>query len=84
MARKSQTFTATFHHAERIGCSTNGNPTWLLHTSEGTFRTQSDTGLGYEVANHDRTPERGGWRDREVRFTATPAGRVWDMKLVDA
>lgn len=85
MSRKQITFTATFYGAERLTNSTNGNPRWKLSTSEGTYRTQSDASLGYDVDNHNGRPEHTdrSWRGREVEFTATPAGRVWDWKLAN-
>lgn len=77
------TITATLYGADRHGCSVNGNPTWILRTSEGNLRTQSDAGIGYEVNNHTGRPEHNtsSWIGREVRFTLTRAGRVTDWKL---
>lgn len=77
---KSQTFTAIFEGATRRNGSVNGNPTWTLHTSEGDYRTQSDAALGYEVSNH--THSRHGLVGQLVTFTATLAGRVWNMEPV--
>ena len=77
--RRQVTFTATFHGATCKGSSVNGNPTWILHTSDGDYVTQSDASLGYSVSNH--THSTLGWIGREVTFTATPAGRVWNMEL---
>jgi hypothetical protein len=80
MARKSIEITATLHGATRKGASVNGNPTWILHTSEGDLVTQSDATIGYEVDNHTRRSD--SWIGREVVFTATPARRVWNWRLV--
>lgn len=38
--------------AERRNNSRNGNPTWALHTSEGTFLTAPDASLGYAIENY--------------------------------
>lgn len=82
MATKQIEFTATLTGATRIGSSVNGNPTWMLHTDAGDYRTQADAGLGYEVANHTGGP--GSWIGKRVTFTATPAGRVWAWRLAPA
>lgn len=44
---------------ERRNNSTNGNPTWALHTSEGTYLTALDASLGYSIENltNSRYPE---------------------------
>jgi hypothetical protein len=78
-SKAGRKFTATFHGATRHGASVNGNPTWILHTSEGDYRTQKDASLGYSVSNH--THSSLGWVGREVTFSATPSGRVFDMEL---
>jgi len=78
MARKIE-ITATFTGATRKGNTVNGNPTWILHTSEGDLRTQSDGAIGHEVTNHTGGPE--DWTGREVVFTVTGARRVYDWRL---
>jgi hypothetical protein len=72
-------FTATLLGATRKSNSTNGNPTWLLHTDAGDYGTEKDGAIGYEVANHTGGP--GNWIGKRVRFTATARGRVWDWTL---
>lgn len=79
---KSQEFTATLHGASRHGLSANGNPTWVLHTSEGDYRTQTDAALGYEVSNHAGGTDT--WIGKRVKFTATPTGRVYAWELVQS
>lgn len=74
----AQKFTATFHGATRATNSVNGNPTWVLHTSEGAYRTQSDASLGYSISNY--TGGSDSLIGQQVEFTATSAGRVYDMK----
>ena len=79
----ANTITATLHGATKHGLSTNGNPTWILHTDAGDLRTSSDAGIGYEISNHTGRPEhsRHSWVGREVTFKTTKAGRVWDWEL---
>lgn len=77
--RPETTFTATFHGATRKGNSVNGNPTWLLHTSEGDFTTQSDASLGYSVSNYiGRTGD--SLVGKRVKFTGTLTRRIWHME----
>ena len=72
-------FTATLYGATRKNNSTNGNPSWILHTSDGDYRTQTDAAIGYEVANHTGGP--GSWVNKSVTFTATSSQRVFAWKL---
>lgn len=78
MARSDQKFVATFYGATRHGTSVNGNPTWNLRTSEGVYRTQSDAGLGYSIGNYIGRSD-NALIGKRVEFTATKAGRVWNM-----
>jgi hypothetical protein len=79
---KDKKFTAVFKGADRLPNSSNGNPRWLLLTSEGNYGTEPDASLGYEVSNHLHSTL--GLVGKRVEFTATEsrAGRlrVWDMK----
>jgi hypothetical protein len=85
MSTKTTTVTATLNGATRLNNSVNGNPTWMLHTSEGDLRTSSDTAVSYEVSNHTGRPEHSpsSWVGRRVTFSTTRAGRVWDWSLAD-
>lgn len=77
--RNDITFTAIFHGAERLNNSTNGNPRWRLLTSEGSFNTDSDASVGYEVANFLHS--KYGVVGKLVTFTATKRGKyVWKME----
>ncbi len=71
-------FTATFISATRKGTSRNGNPTWDLVTSDGVFRTQTDSSVGYSVSNYTGGPD--SLIGQEVEFEATNARRVFGMK----
>lgn len=42
----------TIHAAIRRNNSVNGNPTWSLETSAGTFLTGTDAALGYSISNY--------------------------------
>jgi hypothetical protein len=81
MATTQLTVTATLYGATRKGASLSGNPIWILHTSEGDLRTQSDGQIGYTVTNH--TGRHDSWIDKRVEFTTTSAGRVWDWELAE-
>lgn len=83
MTRKSIEITATFNGATRINNSVNGNPTFILHTSEGDFRTSSDAGFAYAITNHTGRPEfsANSWIGKRVTLSATRAGRVYDWTL---
>lgn len=64
--------------------SVNGNPTYVLHTSEGDYRTQSDAALGYGIENYtnSRFPDTHVIGDDvpAVTLVATPTGRVWGIE----
>lgn len=70
------TYVKTIDHLERLNNSANGNPTWLVHFTDGTSaRTQSDAAVSYELDN----PE---FRDVPVEFKATAAGRIYGARPV--
>jgi hypothetical protein len=81
MASKGSIITTDLFSATRQGCSVNGNPRFDLHTSDGTYRTQSDAGISYEVYNIVRTIPRG--ETIPVILHTTPAGRVWNIIRAD-
>ena len=85
MASKGQTITATLNAVTRLNNSVNGNPTWMLHTSEGDLRTSSDASIGYEIGNHSGRPEHSSrsWIGKRVQFRTTRARRVFSWKLAD-
>lgn len=78
MARKGSTIATDLFSATRLTNSTNGNPRFDLHTSDGTFRTQSDATCSYYVANIVRTIPHG--ETIPVILHTTPAGRVWNIE----
>lgn len=78
MASKGSTVATDLFSATRLTNSTNGNPRFDLHTSDGTFRTQSDASCSYDVDNIVRTIPRG--ETIPVVLHTTPAGRVWNIE----
>lgn len=68
-----RTFVATFHGATRKNNSTNGNPTWTLHTSDGDYTTQTDGSVGYSVSNYTGGPS--SLIGKRVTFTVSGTGR---------
>ena len=67
-----------FTGAKRYGTSRNGNPTWNIYTADdGSYRTQSDGSIGYQMANYSGGPN--SLVGRLVLLRMTAAGRVWDM-----
>lgn len=76
-ARQSLTVSTVFRGATRKGSSTNGNPTWILHTDAGDYRTQTDASIGYSVSNYTGGP--GSMIGKAVDLTLTRAGRVTDL-----
>lgn len=69
---------------ERRNSSTNGNPAFVLHTSEGNYQTQTDAALGYGIENltNSRFPDTYVIGDDvpAVTLLATPTGRVWGIE----
>lgn len=78
MARTEIKITATFKGATRKGSSANGNPTWILHTDEGDFTTETDAQIGYTVSNYTHSVH--GFIGKRVVLTATKGRRVFDVK----
>lgn len=74
MPRKPITLPAEIYSQERIASSVNGNPRFIFHTSEGSYRLQSDAGYGYEAENHP-TP-------RQAVLILTPARRVTHIEEI--
>lgn len=80
MAKSSViTMRVTLLGATRTGSSKYGNPSWILHTSAGDFRTQTDSQIGYEVNNHTGGPD--SWIDKPVTLTMTLRSRVYAWAL---
>ena len=51
-----------------------GNPSKILYTSEGTFKTQSNAGFVYGMSYNDR------YEGAKVELSLTPAGRVTNLR----
>lgn len=68
------TVTALVFKTEAGPLSYYGNPSRIIHTSRGTFRTMANAGFVYGFEND------GGFEGHKVEFTLTPAGRVTKMR----
>lgn len=62
--------------ATRLGSTINGNPTWMLHTTDGDYRVSNDSSVSYDVNN--LIPRRGETA-AQVTLHLTRAGRVWKI-----
>ena len=79
MPSKGRTIVTDLFSVTRLNNSTNGNPRYELHTSDGNYRTQSDAACAYDVANIVRTIPHG--ETIPVTLHTTPAGRVWNIEV---
>lgn len=71
--------TAVTGYTQRNG-SVNGNPRFILHTADGDYTTQSDSGCNYSVRNDfDRARESAPVL---VTLNTTRAGYVFGWDLV--
>ena len=68
------TVTALVFKTEAGPVSYYGNPSRIIHTSRGMFRTMANAGFVYGFEND------GGFEGHKVEFTLTPAGRVTNMR----
>lgn len=70
----------TIESATRLNLSVNGNPRWSVRFTDGSAAiTQSDSSVGYEIANYLMESPR---LPKEVTFTR--AGRIAYMRDHDA
>jgi hypothetical protein len=61
---------------QRLKLSVNGNPRFKIFLTDGrVLQTQSDGGINYDIEN----PE---FRDVQIEFALTRAGRVWSATPV--
>lgn len=74
----TSTIRTDLFNATRRNNSVNGNPRYDLHTSDGTFTTQSDGACAYDVDNIIRTIPHG--ETIPVTLHTTRAGRVWNIE----
>lgn len=59
---------------ERVGCSVNGNPRYVITTEDDAYNTMSDASFVYGITNN------GGPIGKIMKLRLTPQGRVWDME----
>lgn len=75
MATTTQhTVTALVFKTEAGPVSYFGNPSRIIHTSRGMFRTLANAGFVYGFEND------GGFEGHKVELTLTPAGRVTNIR----
>jgi hypothetical protein len=67
-------FRATITKIDRLKNSTNGNPTYRLHTSAGTYRTKTDAQISYMVGSR--------LLGTEVELTVDGRGHVWAIETL--
>lgn len=67
--------TTTLLYADRLKNSTNGNPRFRLHTSDGSYQTMSDAASAYDVENILHRARKAPM-GVAVTLTLTPAHRV--------
>lgn len=90
MNRKVIERTVTVYRVTRGRQSNNGNPSFIFHTDEGEYRTQTDTSCAYTVESHFdvgtgvwRADDDHEWRNHDGKDPAlvvlrmTPARRVF-------
>lgn len=64
----------TVYYVESGNLSYYGNPSKILRTSEGTFKTMVNAGFVYGIDNN------GGLAGHKVELSLTPAGRVTNAR----
>lgn len=53
-----------------------GNPSKIIHTSRGTYKTQTNAGFVYGMGHNEN------YRGKKVELTVTDAGRVYNMRIL--
>lgn len=75
------TIIATFNGAVRCKqLSVNGNPSYDVITSAGTFRTETDGSIGYSLPNYTNTRLPDCLIGKEVKLTLTKHERVTNIE----
>ncbi|HEX5522803.1 MAG TPA: hypothetical protein VFX53_05115 [Pedococcus sp.] len=64
--------------SERL--STDGNPSFIITTDKGTFRTQTDAAIGYAMGNYANRNLPDCILDQTVTLQCTGTGRVYGIK----
>ena len=79
MAKSNNIAATVIGYTQRNG-SVNGNPRFILHTTDGDYTTQSDSGCNYSVRNDfDRASESA---PVSAVLNTTRAGYVFGWDLV--
>lgn len=74
----TETIPTNLTSATRLGSTVNGNPMWMLHTSQGDFRLSNDSAASYGVNN---LIPRHGDESTPVILHLTRAGRVSRIEI---
>lgn len=64
----------TVHYMENGNLSFYGNPSRLLRTSDGTYKTMANAGFVYGLQSN------ASWEGAKVELSLTPSGRVTNMR----
>lgn len=67
---------AVIYSVEYGNVSYWGNPSLVMHTSRGTYKTSSDVSFVYGVSRLDT------YNGKKVELTLTPAGRVTNIRVL--
>lgn len=74
MSTDRATLAVIIYEVESGNLSYYGNPSKILHTSRGSFKTMANAGFVYGMQSNE------SWEGQKVELTLTPAGRVTDMR----
>lgn len=74
MSTDRATLAVIVYKVESGNVSYFGNPSKILHTSRGTFKTMANASFVYGMGYND------SYEGQKVELTLTPAGRVTDMR----
>lgn len=74
MSTDRATLAVIIYKVENGNVSYYGNPSKILTTSRGIFKTMANAGFVYGMQSNE------SWEGQKVELTLTPAGRVTDMR----
>lgn len=67
--------TAEIMSIHKLMNSTSGNPRWKVFTTKGTYITESDSQVGFDIVNEM-------YRDTRVKFTLSPQNKITHAKVL--
>lgn len=74
MSTDRATLAVVIYKVENGNVSYYGNPSKIVTTSRGTFKTTVNAGFVYGMQSNE------SWEGQKVELTLTPAGRVTNMR----